>query len=97
LLKKLLKIKKRCLIMCKIEIIAEQPQEKVVVLNVNGVTYAVTKECLPKETFQSLFPDLILKKWECIPRVNLLANNDIAALLEQKKIGTVNCCVRRLN
>lgn len=80
-----------------ISIIEENLQEKAIIIIAGEKMYGITKECLPRETFESLFPGLTFKKWECIPRVNLLANKDIVALLEQKKIGTVNCSVRRLN
>jgi len=81
--------------MCKI--IDEQKKEKAVVLELQGVLFGVTKRCMPKEEFQNIFPEQEIKNWECVPRNQILENPDVFSIIDSKKIGTINCNVRRLN
>ena len=79
------------------EIIAENAKRKAIVLQLDGIVYAVTKECLPKEEFKLLFPNSKDINWQHVKRHELLKNPEVFELVKKKKIGTINCDVRRLN
>lgn len=81
--------------MCKI--ISERTDKKAVVLELDGKKFAVTKECMPKEKFDEIFPSNEFVNWKFIRRDDILCNQDVIDILKKKRIGIINCSVRQLN
>jgi len=81
--------------MCKL--VKENADRKAIILELGEKKYAITKECMPKEEFEKIFPDETFVRWDHIQRSNIIKNRDVFNLVKKKRIGTINCNVRMLN